>query len=367
MRGNNLERIRPTKHADFIVRHTAPFNGGPPVAALIDSPITSEQLFFVRNHAPIPEIDASGFRLSVGGLVERSLELSLDDLTREFEFRTVEATLQCAGNRRDELIAVREIPGEVPWGAEAIGNARWGGVALRDVLAYAGVSDDAKHVAFVGRDRSQKGSQMFPFGGSIPIEKASDPDVLLAYEMNGRTLPPTHGYPLRVVVPGYIGARSVKWVTEIRTQATPSDNYYQRKSYKLFPPTVSAETVDWDHGMMLGEVGPTAVLCRIDGGTPVKAGLVGLAGYAMGAGGTEIDGVEVSVDGGATWHTAKLNSGGRGTWYLWRIIVELAAGEREIIVRVQGTDSHQPEHAAIGWNFKGYMNTAWHRTQLQVV
>lgn len=367
MRGNNLERIRPTKHADFIVRHTAPFNGGPPVAALIDSPITSEQLFFVRNHAPIPEIDASGFRLSVGGLVERSLELSLDDLTREFEFRTVEATLQCAGNRRDELIAVREIPGEVPWGAEAIGNARWGGVALRDVLVAAGVSDDAKHVAFVGRDRSQKGSQMFPFGGSIPIEKASDPDVLLAYEMNGRTLPPTHGYPLRVVVPGYIGARSVKWVTEIRTQATPSDNYYQRKSYKLFPPTVSAETVDWDHGMMLGEVGPTAVLCRIDGGTPVKAGLVGLAGYAMGAGGTEIDGVEVSVDGGAAWHTAKLNSGGRGTWYLWRIIVELAAGEREIIVRVQGTDSHQPEHAAIGWNFKGYMNTAWHRTQLQVV
>lgn len=362
-----MERIRATKHADFIVRHAAPFNGGPPLDALVNSPITPEELFFVRNHAPVPEIDASGFRLSVGGLVERSLELSLDDLTREFEFRAVEATLQCAGNRRDELIAVREIPGEVPWGAEAIGNARWGGVALRDVLAAAGLSDDAKHAAFVGRDRAQKGSQTLPFGGSIPIEKANDSDVLLAYEMNGKPLPATHGYPLRVVVPGYIGARSVKWVTEIRAQATPSDNYYQRKSYKLFPPTVSAETVDWDHGMMLGEVGPTAVLCRIEGGTPVKAGPVALAGYAMGAGGAEIDGVEVSVDDGATWHTAKLNSGGRGAWYLWRIIVELAAGEREIIVRVRGTGSHQPEHATTSWNFKGYMNTAWHRTQLEVV
>jgi sulfite oxidase len=307
------------------------------LAALIDSPITPEELFFVRNHAPVPEIDGDAFRLSVGGLVERSLELSLDDLTREFQHHTVEATLLCAGNRRDELIAVREIPGEVPWGAEAIGNARWGGVALRDVLAAASVGADAKHAAFVGRDRARKGNQTFPFGGSIPIEKANDPDVLLAYEMNGKPLPATHGYPLRVVVPGYIGARSVKWVTEIRAQPTPSDNYYQRKSYKLFPPTVSAETVDWDHGMMLGEVGPTAVLCRVDGGSPVK------------------------------WHPAELNSGRRGTWYLWRIAVELAPGERQIIVRVQGTGSHQPEHAATSWNFKGYMNTAWHRTRLVVV
>jgi sulfite oxidase len=362
-----VERIRPTKHADFIVRHAAPFNGGPPLAALIDSPITPEELFFVRNHAPVPEIDLHTFRLSVGGLVGRPLELSLDDLARDFQHHTVEATLQCAGNRRDELIAVREIPGEVPWGAEAIGNARWGGVALRDVLAAASVSGDAKHAAFVGRDRAQKGNQTFSFGGSIPIEKANDPDVLLAFEMNGKPLPATHGRPLRVVVPGYIGARSVKWVTEIRAQPTPSDNYYQRKSYKLFPPTVSAETVDWDHGMMLGEVGPTAVLCLIDGGSPVKAGTVDLAGYAMGAGGRQVDGVEVSVDDGATWHPAKLNSGAPGTWYLWRIVVELAAGEREIIVRLQGTGSHQPDHPATGWNFKGYMNTAWHRTRLQVV
>lgn len=362
-----MERIRPTKHADFIVRQAAPFNGGPPLAALIETPITPEELFFVRNHAPVPEIDADTFRLSVGGLVERPLELSLDDLKREFLHHAVEATLQCAGNRRDELMAVREIPGEVPWGAEAIGNARWGGVALRDVLAAASVSGDVRHAAFVGRDRARKGNQTFPFGGSIPIDKANDPDVLLAYEMNGKPLPPTHGFPLRVVVPGYIGARSVKWVTEIRAQPTPSDNYYQRKSYKLFPPTVSADTVDWDHGMMLGEVGPTAVLCRIDGGTPAKAGTVGLAGYAMGAGGSSVDGVEVSADGGATWHPAELISGGRGTWYLWQIAVELAAGQHEIVVRVQGTGSHQPEQPATGWNFKGYMNTTWHRTGLQVV
>ncbi len=362
-----MERIRPTKHADFIVRQAAPFNGGPPLAVLIDSPITPEELFFVRNHAPVPEIDGDAFRLSVGGLVERPLELSLDDLKREFQHHTVEATLQCAGNRRDELMAVREIPGEVPWGSEAISNAHWGGVALRDVFAVANVSGDTKHAAFVGRDRACKGSQTFPFGGSIPIDKANDPDVLLAYEMNGKPLPPTHGFPLRVVVPGYIGARSVKWVAEIRAQPTPSDNYYQRKSYKLFPPNVSAETVDWDHGMMLGEVGPTAVLCRIDGGTPASAGSVGLAGYAMGAGGTPVDGVEVSVDGGATWHPTELTSGGRGTWYLWQMAAELAAGEHEIVVRVQGTGSHQPEQPATSWNFKGYMNTAWHRTRLQVV
>src|SRR5215203_1211359 len=154
--------------------------------------VTPKELFYVRNHGPTPEIDPASYRLTVSGLVERSLELALEEIKNEFPKEVVVAAIHCAGNRRDELMEVAGIPGEIPWNVGAIGNARWGGVRLREVLMPAEVEAEARHAAFLGLDEPKEGDSP-NFGGSIPIKKAISPDVLLAYEMNDEPLPLEHG------------------------------------------------------------------------------------------------------------------------------------------------------------------------------
>jgi sulfite oxidase len=149
----------------------------------------------------VPDIDPTAWRMRVHGAVERELELSLTTLHEAFQERAVTATLQCAGNRRAGLAAIREIPGEAPWGPGATGTATWTGVALADVLSLAGPLHSAKHVGFVGADVSPEAAPIQRFGGSIPLGKAFHPEVLLAWAMNGEPLPPVHGAPVRVVVP----------------------------------------------------------------------------------------------------------------------------------------------------------------------
>ena len=144
--------------------------------------------------------------------------------------------------------------------SEAVSNAIWGGVALADVLAEAGPRAGALHAAFCGLDDTERHGKRFHFGGSIPIKKAMSPEVLLATEMNGEPLPPVHGFPLRVVVPGWIGARSVKWLHKVKLQPEPSDNYFQRVAYRLFPAAVGPDNVVWDEGAMLGEQATNAIV-----------------------------------------------------------------------------------------------------------
>src|SRR5690349_22765754 len=223
------------KRADLIVHEEEPFNAETGLAALAEGPLTAVDAFYVRGHGAVPEIDVTAWRLRVHGLVERELDLSLATLREAFRERTVTATLQCAGNRRAGLIAVRGIPGEAPWGPGATGTATWTGVALADVLALACPLPAAGHVGFAGADLCPEASPAQPFGGSIPLEKACRPEVLLAWAMNGDPLPPVHGAPLRVIVPGYIGARSVKWLERIELRAAPWEGYFQHVAYRLLP------------------------------------------------------------------------------------------------------------------------------------
>ncbi|MGB8648084.1 MAG: molybdopterin-dependent oxidoreductase [Anaerolineae bacterium] len=354
----------------LIVRQNDPLNAGPPLDRLCQFQVTPNTLFFVRNHGSVPQVDAAAYRLAVDGQVARPLTLSLDQLRDRFPQVTLTATLQCAGNRRQELMAVQPIPGELAWDAEAISNATWRGTPLQQVLDAAGVETrPSQHVALTGLDETERQGHCFNFGGSIPLDKALNPEVLLAYEMNGEPLTPLHGYPLRLVVPGYIGARSVKWLSRITVQDAPSNNYFQARAYKLFPPQARAENVDWDSGFMLGEMPVNAVICAPAPQIKLSAGPTWMRGYALAGGNRQVARVDVSIDGGTNWSEAELLGEAQPwTWRLWRALVQFQPGDHELIVRAYDSAANtQPEHAQSIWNFKGYMNNAWHRVHVQVL
>ncbi|SDY41641.1 sulfite dehydrogenase (cytochrome) subunit SorA apoprotein [Micromonospora pattaloongensis] len=347
----------------MIVHSADPYNAEPPRAALDGHPVTPLDTFYSRNHGPIPRLDPDAWRLEVDGLVERPLTLSLDELRTRFDSRTVVATLACAGNRREELGRVRPLPGQEPWGPGAVSTARWTGVALADVLAAAGLRPEARHVAFTAPDVAPKAQPPQPFGGSIPVAKAMASEVLLAWAMNAAPLPVVHGAPVRVVVPRYIGARSVKWLQRVTAREHPSDNYFQATNYRLLP---AGDDAGPGRGLPLGVVAVNAAILRPGDGEPVPAGPTRISGYAFAGEDRDVARVEVSVDGGRHWQQAELDAGaGPWAWRLWRATVDVPAGPVEIVARAWDTSaSTQPESAGHVWNPQGYVNNSWPRVHV---
>ena len=349
----------------LLLRSETPLNAEPPLALLAGAAVTPLEAFFIRTHGTIPAIDEPAHRLVISGRVRNPLSLSLDDLRSEFRSATVLATLLCAGNRREELNAVGSVAG-TNWRQGAVGNAEWRGVRLVDVLTRAGCDGGDLHVAFASADEVVMGDAKTFFGGSIPLAKALGPEVLLAYEMNGEPLTPEHGHPLRIVVPGYIGARSVKWLTGISVRDAPSDNYFQQHDYKLLPGP-APESADWSTGVMLGELPVNSAILRPADGDELASGKLLVEGYSVVGGGRTIGRVDVSADGGRTWRKAELDRNGPWAWALWKAEVELAPGPAEIVVRAWDSAAQtQPERLETVWNSKGYMNNAWHRISVSV-
>ena len=344
-------------------------NAGPPINQLACEFITPTPLFFVRNHTSIPAITLENYRLRVEGLVSQPLDLTLDDIKNNFARRELTATLQCAGNRRKELVDYKPIDDQLAWGIEAIGTAEWAGARLGDVLKAAGISSDkAAHIGFLGLDSIMRDGERSHYGSSIPLDKALACETLLAYEMNGEDLPLVHGSPLRMLAPGYIGARSVKWLCQIGVLETPSDNFFQQVAYKLFPPHINMYNVDYADGMQLTKLPVNSVITRPENRSLLPAGRVVVEGYAMSDGEHEITWVSVSADGGETWQRAEFtNEPQLWTWQLWRTEFELPQGQHELVVRAWDSAANsQPETIASTWNFKGYVNNAWHRVGVTV-
>ena len=353
------------KRDDLVVHTEEPFNAETGLASLTD-PVTDTDAFYVRDHGPVPEIDARAWRLRVGGLVQRELSLSLETLREAFRERSVTATLQCAGNRRAGLVAIRDIPGEAPWGPGATGTATWTGVALADVLALAGPELEASDVGFEGADVSSEVVPVQRFGGSIPLDKAARSEVLLAWAMNGEPLQAVHGAPLRVVVPGYIGARSVKWLERIELRSEPWPGYFQHVVYRLLP---ADGTPGPGAGMPLGLVALNSDVLSPRDGQTVAAGPVEVRGHAFAGGDRYVSRVDVSTDDGSTWTQASLLEDlGRWAWRQWRITLDLPAGEHELLVRAwDSSAATQPEDEAALWNPKGYVNNARPRIRVTAI
>jgi sulfite oxidase len=286
------------------------------------------------------------------------------------------ATLQCSGNRRNELSATgRPIKG-LEWDAGAISTAAWAGARLADVLAAAGLPDDAAaaaagvaHIHFEGADSD--GTSPGPgYAASIPAHTATDrrSDVLLAYEMNGAPLPPDHGAPVRALVPGVTAARSVKWLTRVLASPEECQSHWQQRDYRTFSPSTDWDNVSWDAAPSIQETNVTSAICDPLPGSKLEGPVdeIDVKGFAYSGGGHGIQRVDVSADGGATWVTAALAPAPRGegasrgknwAWTQWSASVPLPPGTTgpvRIVARaVDEACNVQPESAAAIWNLRG--------------
>ena len=358
------------KRADTIVHGESPYNAEPTPAALGAAAVTPTESFYSRNHGPIPDVAADRWRLRVDGRVTSPLDLGFDELTSRFDPHEVTATLQCAGNRRAGLLEVREIAGEDPWGPGATSTATWRGARLAEVLRAAGVEPgDGLHVAFSAPDESELASPTQPYGSSVPLSKALSEEVLLAWEMNGAPLPRVHGGPVRVVVPGYIGARSVKWVDGITVQDRPSDNYFQATAYRILPPDADPDAAGPGDGISLSSVALNCAILVPDDGASLAAGALTVRGYALAGDDRGVARVDVSLDGGESWRQADLDPElGPWAWRFWSLSADIRPGPLWILARAwDTTGALQPESAAALWNPKGYANNSWARVEARVL
>ncbi|PPS16503.1 hypothetical protein GOBAR_AA04097 [Gossypium barbadense] len=363
-----------------------PFNAEPPRSALVSSYVTPVELFFKRNHGPIPLVDdIERYCVDISGLIETPKKLYFRDI-RMLPKYNVTATLQCAGNRRTAMSITRKVKG-VGWDVSAIGNAVWGGAKLADILELIGVpkltsctQSGGKHIEFVSVDKCEVEENGGPYKASIPLSQATNPeaDVLLAYEMNGEPLNRDHGYPLRVIVPGVIGARSVKWLDSINIIAEECQGFFMQKDYKMFPPSVDWGNINWNTRKPQMDFPVQSVICSLEDMQSIKPGKVRISGYAVSGGGRGIERVDVSIDGGKTWmeatrfqktgipYIADGISNDKWAWVLLELTVDIPQSTEIIAKAVDSAANVQPEKVQDIWNLRGILNTSWHRVHVRI-
>lgn len=409
-------RNEPARAEWFSVRMTKPFNAEPPLELLVDRFITPNDLYYVRNHFPVPHIDVDNYFLDIGTIDGHWVRLTLPFLQSKFTKHSITVTTECAGNRRADMTrtaGTKKIQG-LSWGPAAISTATWTGVLLKDVIEFYKLTDPRnlgftlRHIHFIGSDSADGVTY---YSASVPVEKVMNDggDVLLAFEMNGEPIPLDHGFPLRVIVPGYVGARNVKWLRTIMLTDSESTSHWQRMDYKVLPPGIDLSNVthnDFLEARPIYELPIISAICVPQDGTVVEPGTqsLSLKGYAYSGGGREIIRVDLSPDGGKSWVQADLITSldqeekiydrvhdeadpltraadaARGErpgwrWTLWKIDdlpLTFAASQQgdhegqelcEILVRaVDSAYNVQPESTV--WNVRGFLNNSWHSVRI---
>ena len=307
--------------------------------------------FFVRNHMFEPsELDAKEWRLSIGGEVEKPVTLSLAELSK-MEAHSVVNTLECAGNGRS--LYRPQVPG-IQWGKGAVGTARFSGPRMRDVLQRVGVKATGKHVMFRGLDEVP--GKVPPFIRSIPVEKALDTDTIIATHMNGAPLTEHHGFPARALVPGWIGAASCKWLTEIKVLESEFVGNFMSPGYSLpNHPVKPGEVVKPEDAHPITALNVKSVIAGPSNGASLKAGTVVVHGAAW-AGEADIVKVEISTDGGTNWSPAKLgHDQSHYAWRLWSYESKMTK-PGDYAIQSRATDSQgRTQPATPLWNPSGYL------------
>ena len=335
-------------------------NHGLPLEAL-RYPLTPVGLHYLLTHYDIPAVDTAAWRLHVGGHVEQERSLTLDELMARPRVR-MPVTMECAGNGRARL---SPRPVSQPWLLEAVGNAEWGGTPLRPLLEEAGMLDGAVDVLFTGLDRGWEADVEQFYERSLSTADALHDDVLLAWELNGVPLPPQHGFPLRLVVPGWYGMASVKWLGRITVLERPYDGYQQQWGYRL-------RQAEDEEGDPVTRIRPRALM--VPPGLPdfmtrrriVDVGPCVLEGRAW-SGGDRVVAVEVSTDGGSSWAGAELaQPPGPYAWAAWRFDWDAGTpGDYTLCCRARN-DAGETQPLEPEWNLGGYANNAVQRVPVTI-
>ncbi|KAJ4992444.1 Sulfite oxidase, mitochondrial [Stagonosporopsis vannaccii] len=371
--------VQKEKSPDMIHVLQFPYNGEPPRKRLVETEITKNPDFFVRNHGGIPEIDPSKYFFEVEGLVKNPKKISLETLKDEsiFPRQSTVVSLQCSGTRRIEQI--HEYPGDgdelinAPWGEGAIGTARWTGVSLKKVIKYCGgLKDDGAHLEFFGADTYFKKGKVYNYAVSVPVRKMKVNEVLLAWEMNGEPLPAIHGFPLRVVVMGYIGARSCKWLTRINVINAPSMAPVQMKEYLYYTPQLGKQNVTYSNGFSIQTMPvSSAIMTPVNNDVIIHDGKITFTGWAFSGSGWP-ERVEVSNDGGGVWYEVpdeNLSKKYFHAWRTWSFECPVdAEGWLEFCVRCwDDALNTQPTYVRSAWNWDLHVTSSCHRVKLYSV
>ncbi len=333
-------------------------NHGMPLEALRYE-VTPVGLHYLLVHFDVPDVPA-GWRLEIGGCVERPVSLSLDDLRARPAVRRI-VTMECAGNGRARL-EPRVV--SQPWLAEAVGTGEWGGVELAPLLEEAGVRDGSVDVVFGALDRGIDGGVEQVYERSLPVGEALAGDAVLAYELNGAPLPPQHGFPLRLVVPDWYGMTNVKWLEQITVLDRPFAGYQQAQAYRF-------RRNEDDDGEPVTRMRPRALM--VPPGVPdfmtrrrfLAPGPCSIEGRAW-SGLAPVAAVEVSADGGVTWAAAELEPPpDRAAWSGWHFAWDAGEGDHELACRARdAAGNEQPLEPE--WNVGGYSNNTVQRVPVTV-
>jgi DMSO/TMAO reductase YedYZ molybdopterin-dependent catalytic subunit len=347
-----MEHANKHNTVGLIIRQKEPKNLETPFDQ-VDSFCTPTELFYIRSHFPTPTLDLAAYQLCIDGAVKKPFSLSYKEL-RDMPSETRVAALECAGNSR--VFLVPQVEG-AQWELGAVGNAEWTGVPLSALLERAGMQEDACEIVLEGADRGTPKETPVPpgqiaYARSLPRAKAIQREVLIAYEMNGRDLPPDHGFPLRAIVPGHYGMASVKWLKRIHAVPEPFQGYWQTSDYGYWD-DLDGQPVR----RALGEIQVKSEITRpavYETLAPNQAYTVSGAAWA---GETEVTNVAVSTDGGNSWAEAEfVDPVHRHAWRRWKFDWQVPDKRGRYVLMARATDAKggtQPDEH--DWHFGTYV------------